>query len=361
MNEAVVRYESRATGAALSAAAESTVHVQPKVEDAVYMSSEVARPTSIAVALPVVSPVALPANVVREEQHQQSPTAVEMHPRWKRVITAAPERTPVQSSEVPSTVQQQPQAPRRAVAELTLQRLYHLRMGHVAMSNLQRMVKEVSLSGFPKQLEVSFADSSRGSLLPAPVCAGCALGKAHRAAFGHERAAEALATEPLQRVWADLAGPVRIGTQDTQQQEVRASLDGGEALYLSIIVDEATRRVWGALLNTKSAAAAHVQQWLLRAEKQSGRSVKEFHSDGGKEYLSLKEFFRALCAPLGGSPSHSAAQRDRRTNDANTVRDGSSDAATRSTAAGLLGGSDVDCDLSTKSLSHQRCTRWTHA
>ena len=28
-------------------------------------------------------------------------------------------------------------------------------------------------------------------------------------------------------------------------------------------------------------------------EKQSGRSVQEFHTDGGKEYLSLKEYFKA--------------------------------------------------------------------
>jgi hypothetical protein len=87
-----------------------------------------------------------------------------MHPRWQRAVTAAaePRPIPVQSSAVPQTTQQS-QAPRRAVAELSLQRLYHLRMGHVATKNLHRMVSQVALNGFPKQLEVSFTESATGS------------------------------------------------------------------------------------------------------------------------------------------------------------------------------------------------------
>jgi transposase InsO family protein len=136
------------------------------------------------------------------------------------------------------------------------------------------------------------AESGSGPLPPL-TCEGCALGKAHRACFGRERDPDSHATVPLQRVHADLCGPVTVRTQETEQQTVRASLDGGDALYLSTIIDEKTRRVWGALLRTKGEAAAHVMQWVARVEKQSGRSVQEFHTDGGKEYLSLKEYFKA--------------------------------------------------------------------
>ena len=150
-----------------------------------------------------------------------------------------------------------------------------------------------AVRGLPADLaaSVTAALSERGAL-PLPTCNGCALGKSHRAPIHAHRPAEGKATSILQCVHLDLKGPVTVRAQNTEQQEVRASLDGGTGVYLSVLVDEYSRRVWGALLHTKGDAAAHIKDWTARVEKQTGHVVKEFHSDGGKEYLSLAPFCR---------------------------------------------------------------------
>jgi transposase InsO family protein/uncharacterized membrane protein YgcG len=178
-----------------------------------------------------------------------------------------------------------------SVQQLPADRLWHYRLGHLSMGGLRSLSQGGALLGLPSKLGVAASASAGGALAP-PTCEGCALGKAHRANFSRQRDPSDLATVPLQCVHADVCGPVVVRLQETQQQTVRASLDGSHALYLATITDGCTSRCWGAVVNTKGGASAHVRTWLPRVEKQSGRRVQEFHTDGGKEYLSLKDFFR---------------------------------------------------------------------
>ncbi|MDR3402688.1 MAG: DDE-type integrase/transposase/recombinase, partial [Chthoniobacter sp.] len=177
---------------------------------------------------------------------------------------------------------------------MTLDRLWHLRLGHVGQKGLRDLCAAGAVKGVPtEQLIAAIHATNAAVAAGAPrVCDGCALGKAHRHAFRSFRDPDGKAKSPLAVVHLDLKGPVTVGRVETEQQLVRASLDGSEALWLSVVVDEYTRRVWVALLRSKDEAAAQITAWTARVERSSGLQVKEFHSDGGGEYRSLAGFLR---------------------------------------------------------------------
>ena len=175
------------------------------------------------------------------------------------------------------------------VQQMSADRLWHLRMGHISMRGLRVLSSGGALRGLPQRLGIP----ESGSALPPPTCEGCALGKAHRAKFSREKDPAVAATHCLQRVHADLCGPVVIPLDETQDQLIRASLGGEHAVFVSSKLDEFSHRAWVSMLSNKSQAAADVEKWKARVEKQSGRMLQEFHTDGGGEYMKLKEFFAA--------------------------------------------------------------------
>ena len=63
--------------------------------------------------------------------------------------------------------------------------------------------------------------------------------------------------------------------------------------YVSVIVEVTTRRVFVRIIHKKSDTTQHITQWVTRAQTQTGKTLKRFHSDGGGEYISnqLKSFF----------------------------------------------------------------------
>ena len=91
--------------------------------------------------------------------------------------------------------------------------MWHLRLGHPSLKRLQRLGAANALTGLPQRL----ADDADAGPLPAPVCGGCALGKAHRVKFQRQRDPIAAATQVLERVHADLCGPVVVRQQETEQ------------------------------------------------------------------------------------------------------------------------------------------------
>jgi transposase InsO family protein len=177
---------------------------------------------------------------------------------------------------------------------MTLDRLWHLRLGHVGQKGLRELCMAGAVKGVPTDQLIAAIHSTNAAVAAGAsrVCDGCALGKAHRHAIRSWRDPDGKAKSPLAVVHLDLKGPVTIGEVETDQQLIRASLDGSEALWLSVIVDEYTRRVWVALLRSKDEAADHIKTWTARVERATGLKVKEFHSDGGGEYRSLADFFR---------------------------------------------------------------------
>lgn len=166
-------------------------------------------------------------------------------------------------------------------------------MGHASVKALHAMSKGGVLRDLPDKLGVAETAEQAASALPPSTCEGCALGKAHRAPFGRERDPQSLATDPLECVSADICGPVVVRAHQTGDQLVRASLNREKgALYVSTIIDHASGRVWVQPIDHRSDAVGHVRAWLPLVERQTGRRVHEFVSDGGKEYEALSSFFR---------------------------------------------------------------------
>lgn len=153
-----------------------------------------------------------------------------------------------------------------------------------------------SLDGLPSvdQLWPNNAQNSNESkLLVSATCEACVLGKAHRKNFKRHRDTASLATTALQRVHADVCGPIRVPRGESIDSFHRMVLPGYTgATYFSTRIDEASRITWVSILHLKSDECAKVKQWVAEVERQSGLKLKEFHTDGGTEYGSLDAFFK---------------------------------------------------------------------
>ena len=82
------------------------------------------------------------------------------------------------------------------------------------------------------------------------------------------------ATEPLQLVRSDICSP--LGT----------AIGGGR--YMLLLIDDATRHMDEYILKYKSEALENFKEWKALREKESGKQVKRFRTDGGSEYTSKK-------------------------------------------------------------------------
>ena len=132
-------------------------------------------------------------------------------------------------------------------------------------------------------------------------------GQGASARVGGETAAWTKAQHVLARVHADVCGPMPV-----------PSLGGHR--YMLVLVDEWSRMLFGFLLSRKSDAASRIMEWCRFAAVKQGRSVVEFHSDGGGEFVSveLKRFFTAsgisATTTLANTPQHNGiAERANRT------------------------------------------------
>jgi len=82
------------------------------------------------------------------------------------------------------------------------------------------------------------------------------------------------ATEPLQLVHSDICGPLET------------AIGGGR--YMLLFIDDATRHTDEYILKYKSEALETLKEWKALREKESGKQVKRFRTDGGGEYTSKK-------------------------------------------------------------------------
>jgi hypothetical protein len=158
-----------------------------------------------------------------------------------------------------------------AVADKSEQELWHCRLGHQSEGGMKKLKASGAVSGLDK-----LKPGEDGGL-----CPGCMQGKAHREAFGRKATERSKSSQPLERVHADLLGPLP------------RSIAGAQ--YLLLIVDEYTRFTFAACLAHKGDAAEKIIEWCRSAVVQKGTSLKEFHSDGGGEFMpnELRSFFRA--------------------------------------------------------------------
>jgi hypothetical protein len=82
------------------------------------------------------------------------------------------------------------------------------------------------------------------------------------------------ATEPLQLVHSDRCGPLET------------AIGGGR--YMLLFIDDATRHTDEYILKYKSEALEKFKKWKAVTEKQLGKQLKRFRTDGGGEYTSKK-------------------------------------------------------------------------
>jgi hypothetical protein len=80
------------------------------------------------------------------------------------------------------------------------------------------------------------------------------------------------ATEPLLLVHSDRGG------------RLETAIGGGR--YMLLFIDDATRHTDEYILKYKSEALENVKEWKALREKEAGKQVKRFRSDGGGQYTS---------------------------------------------------------------------------
>ena len=150
--------------------------------------------------------------------------------------------------------------------------LWHQRLGHIGYSGLKLIINRGSVEGLNiKSIDDEWIQQHK--------CDSCIYGKQHRAPFGNEWRDKA--ADRMERAHADLCGPV----QPTRNGEC----------YLSTIIDEATRMIFGELIIKKSDAPQGIIVWCIKARTYTGTTLKQFHSDGGGEYRGkeLLQFFQS--------------------------------------------------------------------
>ena len=203
---------------------------------------------------------------------QVSQSKVQAAPAEQQVRMAAQQRIPAAAPSAAAPVSQ--------AAPVSAEQLAHERAGHPSMFRLQALSRAGAMLDLP---ELDFPSWQPRALAAESVCGPCALGAKHRHAFGDTVPEQHRATEALQRVHADLAGPVSYPQRSNEQQQLASTL--GAAKYLLVIVDEFTRRIFVVALHNKAEAAAKIVAWCRAAQRAQGRKLREFHTDGGGEFL----------------------------------------------------------------------------
>lgn len=66
-----------------------------------------------------------------------------------------------------------------------------------------------------------------------------------------------------------------------------------EKTYAAILLDTKTQKTWIFYLCSKNKFVNLFQTWLLKVEKESGRSLKVLHTDGGEEFILAK--LKGIC------------------------------------------------------------------
>jgi transposase InsO family protein len=74
--------------------------------------------------------------------------------------------------------------------------------------------------------------------------------------------------------------------------------------YFLLLVDDATRYMWVALLTTKDVAMKAIKHLQVQAEKKSGRKLRALRTDNGREFTVTE--FVAYCAEEGIECHYSA-------------------------------------------------------
>ncbi|KAM0017117.1 putative RNA-directed DNA polymerase [Helianthus debilis subsp. tardiflorus] len=136
--------------------------------------------------------------------------------------------------------------------------LWHRRLGHVNMKNLNRLAKGQLVRDLPIK-----------DFMLVEKCIACAKGKAHRKP--HKTKPVPSTKAILELLHMDLFGPVNV-------------LSIRKKAYCLVIVDDYSRYTWVYFLSHKNETAALVKQFITLAENQASTKVKVIRSDNGTKF-----------------------------------------------------------------------------
>ncbi|KAD5960593.1 hypothetical protein E3N88_12065 [Mikania micrantha] len=145
--------------------------------------------------------------------------------------------------------------------------LWHRRLGHVNLKNMNQLVKHGLVRGLPMK---DFSCDEN--------CTACLKGKQHKVSF--PPIGDPKSTGCLQMLHMDLFGPVRVMSMAKKK-------------YCLVIVDDYSRFVWTFFLHSKDEVAKSIINFVLYVEKQYSLPVKCVRSDNGTEFRNhiLDEFY----------------------------------------------------------------------
>lgn len=141
--------------------------------------------------------------------------------------------------------------------------LLHRRLGHVNVSDIEKMIKNKAVTGIRTDVT-----SSR----PCDTCLKC---KASQLPY---QSSNTRSTRRLELVHSDLCGPI-------------ATESLGGAKYFVTFVDDYSRYVWVYPIKFKDEVVNTFKNWINEAERQTSEKLKTFRTDNGLEYAKLKSYF----------------------------------------------------------------------
>jgi transposase InsO family protein len=183
-------------------------------------------------------------------------------------------------------------APEPAVDEKTVSQhdptmLAHARYGHLCGRKMGQLMQHSAADGILQQ-----AKPSSFKLL-SQSCPACATAKMMRRQFGES--IEHHASAPNDVAVGDVCGPI---AQETQS-------DGSIVkFYLSLVVDVFSRRCSARIIPSKRDASQHVKDYSLSTQTLTGKPLRRFHTDGGKEYNEAERWLEARGGKVTRTPAH---------------------------------------------------------
>ena len=125
--------------------------------------------------------------------------------------------------------------------------LLHKRLGHTSQGGMERLVQEQMVRGLEEGMKGDFG-----------MCRGCKMGKSTEQP--HPRKAQEIrATEPLELIHTDIAGPFSPN-----------AIEGG-GRYNLVIVDDFSRKSWTVAIKKKSDTKVALKEWIAVHGNECGR------------------------------------------------------------------------------------------
>ena len=137
--------------------------------------------------------------------------------------------------------------------------LWHLRLGHLNFRDLSMLRNKEMVLGLP------------AIQIPSKVCDSCLISKQPRNSFSNFTPSRA--NDLLHIVYSDVCGPFDA-----------PSLGGSK--YFVTFIDDLSRKIWIYPIQLRSEVFAVFKNFKALGEKESGKCIKIFSTDGGGEFTS---------------------------------------------------------------------------